>query len=105
MFMHEYSKYKCNILCIYNAAIYLSYGENRLHYKRTFQVRESFMRQYLEEEQEEENGLAKAHGVGGLEDSTISYHKRRPIKLLTALSHPRNADYEKKKTGVSNIIW
>ncbi|XP_042222016.1 sodium leak channel non-selective protein-like isoform X1 [Homarus americanus] len=67
-------------------------------------VRESFMRQYLEEEQEEEDGLAKARGVGGLEDSAISYRKRRPIKLLTPISHPRNADYEKKKTGVSNII-
>ncbi|XP_069959955.1 sodium leak channel NALCN isoform X5 [Cherax quadricarinatus] len=67
-------------------------------------VRESFMRQYLEEEQEDEDGLANVRGAGGLDDSTISYRKRRPIKLLTPLSHPRNADYEKKKTGVSNII-
>lgn len=63
------------------------------------------MRQYLEEEQEEEDGLAKVRGAGEMEDSTISYRKRRPIKLLTAISHPRNADYEKKKRGVSNIIW
>ena len=69
------------------------------------QVRESFMRQYLEEEQEDEDGMAKVRGVGGPEDSTISFRKRRPIKLLTLLSHPRNADYEKKKRGVANIIW
>lgn len=62
------------------------------------------MRQYLEEEQEDEDGLTKARGVGGLEDSSITYRKRRPVKLLTPISHPRNADYEKKKTGVSNII-
>ncbi|KAK8392277.1 hypothetical protein O3P69_017693 [Scylla paramamosain] len=67
-------------------------------------VRESFMRQYLEEEQEDEDGMAKVRGVGGPEDSTISFRKRRPIKLLTSLSHPRNADYEKKKRGVANII-
>ncbi|XP_027219949.1 sodium leak channel NALCN isoform X1 [Penaeus vannamei] len=67
-------------------------------------IRESFMRQYLEEEQEDEDGLTKARGVGGLEDSSITYRKRRPVKLLTPISHPRNADYEKKKTGVSNII-
>ncbi|KAK7076029.1 hypothetical protein SK128_019150 [Halocaridina rubra] len=66
-------------------------------------VRESFMRQYLEEELEDEDGLIKARGVG-LEDSTISYRKRQPVKLLKAISHPRNADYEKKKIGVSNII-
>ncbi|XP_064105310.1 sodium leak channel NALCN-like isoform X1 [Macrobrachium nipponense] len=67
-------------------------------------VRESFMRQYLEEEQEDEDGLTKVRGIGGLEDSTISYRKRQPVKLLKPVSHPRNADYEKKKIAVSNII-
>lgn len=63
------------------------------------------MRQYLEEEVEDEDGMGKVRGVGGPEDSTISFRKRRPIKLLTSISHPRNADYEKKKRGVANIIW
>ncbi|KAK3859162.1 hypothetical protein Pcinc_034699, partial [Petrolisthes cinctipes] len=72
-------------------------------------VRESFMRQYLEEEVEEEDGLGKGRGgllggEGGDEDASISFRKRRPVRLLTPLSHPRNADYEKKKQGVSNII-
>ncbi|CAL4058549.1 unnamed protein product, partial [Meganyctiphanes norvegica] len=66
-------------------------------------VRESFMRQFLEEEEQEEEGLLKCRGLG-MEESTISYRKRRPVKLITSVSHPRNSDYEKKKTGVANIV-
>ncbi|XP_076062882.1 sodium leak channel non-selective protein na isoform X2 [Oratosquilla oratoria] len=66
-------------------------------------VRESFLRQYIEESEEEEDGLIKKSGVGP--DSTISYRKRRPIRLLNSVSHPRNADYEKKKSSVTNIIY
>ena len=65
-------------------------------------VRESFFRQYLEEEGDEEE-IAKAQGIE-MEDGTISYRKRRGIKLIASLSHPRNADYDQKKLGISNII-
>ncbi|KAF2357306.1 Ion transport domain [Trinorchestia longiramus] len=78
-------------------------------------VRESFMRQYLEEECEEEDvPLSKGRTLRGgtattgalmlLEHTTIAFRKRRPVKLIVSVSFPRNADFDQKRIGIANII-
>jgi hypothetical protein len=78
------------------------------------QVRESFMRQYLEEEGEEEDvPLTKGRSMrvavaptGALLDpsTAIAFRKRRPVRLIASISFPRNADADQKRVGIANII-
>lgn len=66
------------------------------------QVRESFMRQFVFEMENEENEGAKK--VNETFDSKMIYRKQRPVKILNNPPKVRNVVTNLKKAAVNYII-
>ncbi|XP_076258315.1 sodium leak channel non-selective protein na isoform X4 [Rhynchophorus ferrugineus] len=69
-------------------------------------VRESFMRQFVYETEDEENSETGIKRLTAEEmfDSKIVYRKQRPLQILNKLPKVRSVNIKLKKTSVSHII-
>ncbi|XP_060526683.1 sodium leak channel NALCN isoform X2 [Cylas formicarius] len=69
-------------------------------------VRESFMRQFVYETEDDENSETGTKRLTAEEmfDSKIVYRKQKPIPILNRLPKVRSVDIKLKKTTVSHII-
>ena len=70
-------------------------------------MRESFMRQFVYETEDDENtetGI-KRQTAEEMFDSKIVYRKQRPLHILNKLPKVRSVNIKLKKTTVSHIIW
>lgn len=69
---------------------------------RVIQVRESFMRQFLFETENEENEGVKK--INETFDSKVIYRKQRPVKILNNPPKVRSVVINLKKAAISYII-
>lgn len=67
-------------------------------------VRESFMRQFVYETEDDENSEAGIKKVEEVFDSKIIYRKQKPLKILNDLPKVRAVNTKLKKTSISHII-
>lgn len=67
-------------------------------------VRESFMRQFVYETEDDENSEAGIKKVEEVFDSKIIYRKQKPLKILNDLPKVRVVNTKLKKTSISHII-
>lgn len=65
-------------------------------------VRESFMKTFVEEEEEEYPSMKKSPLLDS--DTLVSYRKRFPIRLLTSPNKTRTANFTVQKSTVSMIV-